>query len=85
MAEALRFRTVVSGKTLTISDLGRFEGKRVEVIVLDDDPTDTATLGSARSQPKRRFGTMAGQIKIADDFDAPLPPDIERAFEGDDE
>jgi hypothetical protein len=29
-----------------------------------------------------RFGTTAGQIVVADDFDAPLPPDLERAFEG---
>lgn len=85
MAEALRFRTVVSGKTLTIPDLGRFEGKRVEVIVLDDEPTDLANTEVARSKPKRRFGTMAGQIKISDDFDAPLPVDIQRAFDGDDE
>ena len=80
MAEAMRFRTVVSGNTLTIPDLERFAGKRVEVIVLDDDQPDTA---AAASRPKRRFGTMAGQIKVADDFDAPLPPDLQRAFEGD--
>jgi hypothetical protein len=63
--------------------LERFEGKRVEVIVLDDEPgpANTEVVASA---PKRRFGTMAGQIKIADDFDAPLPPEIQRAFEGDD-
>ncbi|TMQ08757.1 MAG: DUF2281 domain-containing protein [Deltaproteobacteria bacterium] len=85
MAEALRFRTVVSGKTLTISDLGRFEGKRVEVIILDDDSMDAAAPGVVQSKPVRRFGTMAGKIKIADDFDAPLPPDIERAFDGDTE
>lgn len=85
MAEALRFRTVVSGRTLTISDLDRFEGRRVEVIVLDDEQQDVAAAELARSKPRRRFGTMAGQIRVADDFDAPLPPDIERAFEGDDE
>jgi hypothetical protein len=81
MAEALRFRTVVSGETLTISDLGRFEGKRVEVIVLDDEQIDAANV----PRPRRRFGTMAGKLKAADDFDAPLPPDIQRAFDGDDD
>lgn len=85
MAEAIRFRTVVSGKTLTISDLGQFEGRRVEVIVLDDDPIETATPGTIRSRPKRRFGTLAGKIQVADDFDAPLPPEIQLAFEGEDE
>ena len=80
MAEAIRFRTVVSGDTLTISNVGRFEGRRVEVIVLDDEPIASESL----SRPKRRFGTMAGRIKVAADFDAPLP-DFERAFEGDSE
>ena len=34
---------------------------------------------------KRRgvqFGLMKGEIVIADDFDAPLPDDLLRAFEG---
>lgn len=84
MAEAMRFRTVVSGNALTISDLERFTGKRVEVIVLEDDQPDPAASAGA-SKPKRRFGTMAGQIKVADDFDAPLPLDLQRAFEGNEE
>lgn len=83
MAEAMRFRTVVSGNALTISDLERFSGKRVEVIVLEDDQPDTAAVREGASKPKRRFGTMAGQIQVADDFDAPLPPDPQRAFEED--
>lgn len=82
MAEAMRLRTVVSGNALTISDLERFSGKRVEVIVLEDDQPDTAAAREGTAKPKRRFGTMAGQIKVAEDFDAPLPPDLQRAFEG---
>lgn len=85
MAEAMRFRTVVSGNELTISDLERFSGKRVEVIVLEDDQPDTAAVREGALKPKPRFGTMAGQIKVADDFDAPLPPDLQRAFEGNQE
>jgi prevent-host-death family protein len=30
----------------------------------------------------REFGRMSGHISIADDFDAPLPDDILRAFDG---
>jgi prevent-host-death family protein len=30
----------------------------------------------------RVFGTMRGKIRIADDFDAPLPPEILAAFTG---
>ena len=31
---------------------------------------------------KRRFGGLKGQIRISDDFDAPLPDDVIAAFEG---
>jgi hypothetical protein len=39
------------------------------------------------SSPPRRFGSMRGLITLADDFDAPLAPEIQRYFdgEGDDE
>ncbi|NPT37410.1 type II toxin-antitoxin system Phd/YefM family antitoxin [Paraburkholderia xenovorans] len=30
----------------------------------------------------RRFGGLKGKIRIADDFDAPLPDDVVAAFEG---
>lgn len=29
-----------------------------------------------------RFGVLAGQVKVADDFDAPLPDDVLAEFEG---
>ena len=29
-----------------------------------------------------RFGLMKGEIDISEDFDAPLPEDLQRAFEG---
>ncbi len=35
-----------------------------------------------KEKPKRRFGLLKGKIKIADDFDAPLPDDILDSFEG---
>lgn len=33
-------------------------------------------------KPKRRLGVLKGKIKIADDFDTPLPEDILSSFEG---
>ncbi|MDR2187354.1 MAG: type II toxin-antitoxin system Phd/YefM family antitoxin [Azonexus sp.] len=36
----------------------------------------------ARQKTVRRFGSLKGQIRIADDFDAPLPDEIIAAFEG---
>ncbi|MFX1677364.1 type II toxin-antitoxin system Phd/YefM family antitoxin [Paraburkholderia sp. A2WS-5] len=35
-----------------------------------------------RAKPIRRFGGLKGKIRIADDFDAPLPDEILSAFEG---
>jgi len=77
MANALKFHAVVAGKTLRLPDLSAFEGKRVEVIVVEDE-------GSERPMPARtrRFGTMAGEIEVASDFDAPLPEDIQVEFDG---
>jgi hypothetical protein len=33
-------------------------------------------------QAAREMGFAAGELEIADDFDAPLPPDVLEAFEG---
>ncbi|MDQ0142889.1 type II toxin-antitoxin system Phd/YefM family antitoxin [Cupriavidus necator] len=30
----------------------------------------------------RRFGVLKGKIRVADDFDAPLPDDVMAEFEG---
>lgn len=32
--------------------------------------------------PLRQPGSMRGKIRMADDFDSPLPDDIQAAFEG---
>jgi prevent-host-death family protein len=36
----------------------------------------------AAVRPQRRLGGLRGKIKVAEDFDAPLPDDILDAFEG---
>jgi hypothetical protein len=83
MAHALKFTTVVSGKTLTHADLSEFSGKQVEVIVVEDEPNETTAVVSLNdAHPKRRFGTLAGKLEIAPDFDAPLPDDLQRCFDG---
>jgi hypothetical protein len=48
MSYALKFHAVVSGKALVLPDLSAFEGKRVEVIVVEDDPP-SGTLTRRRS------------------------------------
>jgi hypothetical protein len=77
MANALKFHAVVSGKTLSLPDLGAFEGKRVEVIVMEDD-VQPAPPAVAR----RPLGLLRGRLVVPDDFDAPLPADIQAYFDG---
>jgi prevent-host-death family protein len=36
-----------------------------------------------RSRSPRKLGALKGRIRIGRDFDAPLPPEILDAFEGD--
>jgi hypothetical protein len=81
MAHALKFHAVVSGKTLTLPDLSAFEGKRVEVIVVEDDVPAELDLASSG----RPLGIMRGQFIVPDDFDAPLPDDLQRYFDGEDD
>jgi prevent-host-death family protein len=35
-----------------------------------------------RKKERRKLGTLAGQFRVPDDFDDPLPDDILDAFEG---
>jgi len=67
MAHAMKFHAVVSGKTLALPDLSAFEGKCVEVIAVEDDGP---------------LGVMRGQFTVPDDFDEPLPAELQAYFEG---
>jgi hypothetical protein len=80
MAQALKFHAIVSGKTLSLPDLSAFEGKRVEVIVVEEEGP-VALEAPPRAQ--RPLGLLRGQFVVPDDFDAPLPPEIQRYFDGD--
>ena len=40
-----------------------------------------AKLGPINTKKERRFGVLKGKIKIAKDFDAPLPDEILADFE----
>ena len=57
-----------SGETLLILSDGK------PVAELKPPPAGEAKL--------RPYGLAAGQIEVADDFDAPLPEDMIRGFEG---
>ena len=59
-------RRIASGEEVTISRSG----------------TPVARLVPIRKKSLRKLGLDAGKVRIADDFDAPLPEDLLRAFEG---
>ncbi len=83
MANLLRFHAVVSGRSLASPDLGAFEGKRVEVIVLEEE--EPANAPPLAHLPKRQLGFLRGQLIVPDDFDEALPADIQKYFDGDSE
>lgn len=60
------------------------QAARGRSIIIAKSGTPLARLGPISESPGRkvRFGLMKGEITIADDFDAPLPDAVLRAFEG---
>jgi prevent-host-death family protein len=54
-----------------------------EEIIIANRGVPVARLSpAAKEKPKRKLGDMAGQIWIADDFDAPLAGNLLALFEG---
>jgi len=51
-------------------------------VVIAKAGTPVVRLVAVETKPKLRFGIMKGQIKIADDFNKPLPADVLATFEG---
>ena len=60
-------RRVAAGEEITIANRGLPVARLVPV---------------SRNKPKRQLGAYGDTIKIADDFDAPLPDEILGLFEG---
>ena len=71
---ALRIRTHVDSDTLYLPDLKQMIGKDVEIIVLVESP-DTNVRNRQRTP-----GSAKGMLTMADDFAAPLDPDIVEQF-----
>ncbi|MDR5826062.1 type II toxin-antitoxin system prevent-host-death family antitoxin [Caballeronia sp. LZ043] len=53
-----------------------------EEVVIAKAGTPVVRLVAVERSPKLRLGLMKGKIKIASDFNAPLPEDILATFEG---
>jgi prevent-host-death family protein len=61
---------VSRGEEITIAKAGKPVAKLVPITT---------------SRPLRTPGFLRGKIRIAEDFDDPLPDDVQRSFEGADE
>jgi prevent-host-death family protein len=53
-----------------------------EIIIARNGRPVARLVKYAQHKPPRRFGALAGRVRMADDFDAPLPDDLLAAFEG---
>ena len=76
--------------TITVEELGRNPAGLIdrvvagEHVVVERDGRPVAALrpvAAPRTTP-RPYGLAAGEFTVPDDFDAPLPDKILRAFEG---
>ena len=72
---------VHEAKTHLSKLLARVEGGEEIVIARDGKPV-ARLVAVAPERRKRKLGTLRGRIWVADDFDAPLPPEIQRYFDG---
>jgi prevent-host-death family protein len=61
--------------------LQRVEAGETVIITRAGKPVAEVTPIVAPADTLRPFGLCAGEFKVPDDFDAPLPEDILRAFE----
>ena len=52
-----------------------------EEVIISRAGTPIAKLVPIAPRPDRKPGRLKGRIRIAADFDAPLPDDIQRTFE----
>ena len=62
--------------------LQRVEGGETLVIERGGEPVAEVTPVVTPAGALRPFGLCAGEFTVPDDFDAPLPEDILKAFEG---
>ena len=62
--------------------LERAQAGETVVVVRDNRPVVELKPAEGPSAGQRPFGLCAGEFRVPDDFDAPLPEEILRQFEG---
>lgn len=53
-----------------------------EVVITRHGRPVARLVPAAQETPSRKLGTLRGKVWMADDFDAPLPDDLQGLFEG---
>ena len=53
-----------------------------EIVIANAGKPAARLVPMERAKVTRRFGGLKGKVRIAEDFDAPLPDDVIAAFEG---
>ena len=72
----------VTNSTLNLAQLLKRARQGEDIIVVEDgQPVARFILLDKATGKQRVPGTAKGQIWIAEDFDAPLPPEMQEAFE----
>lgn len=85
MINAIRVRTTVESDKLQIPELSKLIGRHVEILVVEEDVAHGGTsqsAGESAEWPRRVLGSLRGKLRVPEDFDEPLPDDLQRAFEG---
>lgn len=62
-------KRAATGETILLGAYGKVEAKLVPATTLD--------------VPQKHIGLLAGKLTIPEDFDAPLPDELLKSFEGD--
>jgi len=83
MINAIRIHTTVESEMLRIPELAALVGRRVEVIIVEEEGEAERVAAAPSVTRKRTLGGLQGKLQVPDDFDAPLPDEVLRAFEGD--
>lgn len=78
----LRMEVSVHEAKTHLSRLLRRVAEGEEVVIAKSGRPVARLVAIAPARPRRRLGLDAGRVRIAEDFDALLPEDLARSFEG---
>lgn len=81
MINAIRMRTTVESDRLQIPELSELIGRRVEILVVEEDVA-SQNAGESTATSRRVLGSLRGKLRVPADFDEPLPDERQGTFEG---